>query len=97
MIGTLVNVVTDRLSVLVLVVATLFALLMTYFCVAQAITVAWLASFVDEAARLEQMRAKFWVFAVAAGVLVLVDALLFAVWGNRIRRVRAARRRELMD
>lgn len=97
MIVRFVNTLTGRLPVLPLGVATFLALLMTYLCGAQAITVAWLAPFVDKTVRLEQMRVRFWMFTAAAGMLAIVDVLLFAVWFNRIRRVRAARMRELND
>lgn len=97
MIGKLINAFTDRLLMWRLIIATLLALLLTYFCAAQTITMAWLASFVDDVNRLEQMRVRLWIFAWATGTLAIVDLLLFAVWGSRIRRVRAARKRELLD
>jgi hypothetical protein len=92
----LVKRITDRLAVWQLVTLTLLSFVATYFAMAQAITVAWLASF-PNAAQVDQLKVKFWLFAITTCVMAIVDLLLLVVWMVRIHRVRAARRRELID
>jgi len=84
---------TDRLAVSQLMALTLLSLVATFFAVVQAISIGWLASF-PAATQVDQMKVGFWLFVVLACLLAIVDLLLLAIWIVRIRRVRAARRRE---
>lgn len=87
----------DRLAVWQLAALTLFSFVATYFVVMQVVAIAWLASFPGSTAQAGEMEKRFWVFAVAGCLLTIVDLVLLVVWMVRICRVRAARRRELIE
>ena len=55
-------------------------LLLAFLAAGQAITFAWLSSFPERASQLASLDIKFWIYATAAVVLVLIDLGLVVRW-----------------
>jgi hypothetical protein len=56
------------------------------FCAAQAVTFAWLSSFPGRASQFKSLEIKFWSYAIAAVVLIVIDFGLFVRLVRQINR-----------
>ena len=76
-------------------VLLIFALLLVaLFAAGQATTFAWLSAFPERVSQLESLRTRFWTYAVASAVLLVIDAVLLL---NLVRKIIARRKRSEDD
>lgn len=62
---------------------------LTFLAAAQAFTFAWLSAFPEQAARVEALEWRFWIYLVVTILLLAIDArLVFVVFQRLVRRDR---------